>query len=509
VAQYDLRAVEALGVVKLDVLGNRALSVIEIATQLGGAAPEETWDAATRATLERARTVGCFQIETPPVRAVLARLPLRRLADLTAALALVRPGPASGEALEAYVRRARGEEPSRPPHPLLGGVLESTHGMLLFEEDVIAAIARVTGASLAGADALRARLVQAGDSSAEREALAREFTTAAATHGVGPADAQAVWRELERFAAYSFHKAHATSLARLAWRTAWLKTHRPAAFAAALLAHYGGAYPLRTIAAELARAGVVILPPHVNRSADGHMLEGGAVRLGLSTVARLSARTRVAILARRPFRTLADVLAIEPSRAEREALVLCGACDGLAPLAAEDYPIAHRELLRALRAGSPAAALSAFVPRGPAGPLAATYRALSRIQQELRLLGIHVSDHPLRALRGEAEAAGCVTIRDAAARGGFVRVAALVAATRRVVARGGRAMQFVTLEDETGMLESVLFPGAYAALEDPIRRPGPFLVRGEVSHGDGLPQLRVIDALPFHLRAAPYAARRG
>src|SRR5207302_4983031 len=129
------------------------------------------------------------------------------------------------------------------------------------DEDVIAAIARVTGCSLAHADVLRSRIIEAGDSAAALASGRDMLTRDALAQGLPPAEVDVVWRALQRFAAYSFAKAHAVSYARMAWQCAYLRTHRPALFACAVLRHYGGAYPLRAIAADFARSGVRILAP--------------------------------------------------------------------------------------------------------------------------------------------------------------------------------------------------------------------------------------------------------
>jgi len=128
-----------------------------------------------------------------------------------------------------------------------------------------------------------------------------------------------------------------------------------------------------------------------------------------------------------------------------------------------------------------------------------------RIRNELTYLGMHLSDHPMRVLRAEAAAAGCVTTAEVASRVGcFVRLACVVAATRRLATRAGRIMQFVTLEDERGMVEAVLSPAAYALLEDPVTSPGPFLVGGRVEEDHGDLQLLVSEVRPFHRRPRPY-----
>jgi DNA-directed DNA polymerase III PolC len=507
VTQYDVHALARLGVAKIDLLGNRALAAIQETCRLAGIVlPATDADAATLDALREGRTIGSFQVETPAVRSTLRKLPLHDVEDLVAALAIVRPGPASGDDKAAYVRRARGLEAPDPPNPRLASLVRRTHGLLLYDEQLMGAISLMTGWPLHRADEVRAALVHAQDDRSALAELAESFTRAAAKTGVPLREALHVWRILERFASYSFSKAHASSYARVAWQSTFLNTHQPVEFACAVLNHYGGHYPLRTVAADFCRRGVTLLAPHVNRSGPFTEVEAGDVRLGLCTVSRLTTKTRRAILARRPFRDIGELLDRIPlSRQEVEALLRSGACDGLAPLSAASYPFAHEDLLGRLREMPLAAALAGFAPREARGPHLETYRALVRIQNELTFLRMHPSAHPMSVLRGEATRAECLQVAHLPGRRGeVVRIAGVVAATRRLATHGGSMMQFVTLEDESGLVEVVLFPATYTALSDPVTTPGPFIVTGRVEDDHGDVHLVASGVLPFHSRAQPY-----
>ena len=510
VTQLDMHALQALGVVKIDLLGNRALGAMqETAAWIGAAPAAAESDERTFELLRLGRTLGCFQVETPTMRSLLSRLPLRGVEDLMAALALVRPGPASGEAKAAYLRRARGEEAETAPHPRLAAALRGTRGMLLYEEDIMASAAAMTGMSIGQADELRLRILETGGDPEGEASLEREFVSAAKSAGVPEGEGRAVWRELRRFASYSFNKAHAASYAMLAYRSAWLRAHHPAEFACGVLNSYGGMYPLRAVAADLARSGVRFLRPDVNRSsARPCTLEGGAVRIGLGQVKWLAAKSRRGIAAGRPFENLADLVArlALPWR-ELEALVLSGACDELEPLEADVYPFAHQEALRRLQLGGAAALEGEWALPATDPAFAPTYRKLVRAHNELRFLELHPSGHPIEALREEAARQGCVPIAEAAecsAAGQEVRIAAIVSAARRLELGNGRVAQFVTLEDESGLIEARLGPSIYAALADPIRSPGPYLASGDVHEDRGDVLLSLRQVLPFHLRADAY-----
>ena len=503
VIQYDMTSAGRLGLVKFDLLGNRALAAQAEAERLIGHpvhAPDG--DPVTIAALRAGNTIGCFQIETPVMRGVLKRLPVRGIADVRAALAIVRPGPSAGDAKTEFLRRANGESPRLAPHPRLAERLRETYGMLLFDEDLMTAMTGLTGWPLAVADEVRSALIASDPGSPARLSLRRRFHVAVTHAGVARGDAERVWQLLERFAACSFSKAHAASHARLAWDAVFLKTHHPAAFACGVLNHYGGHYPLRAIVSEFMRCGLTLLAPHVNHSGLGHQLEGGGVRLGLCAVKFLTSRNRQWILRERPFHDLRELVTrISLSVAELESLILSGACDDLAPLARAAYPFAHEELLTRWKRQPGVAGLDGFVARSARGQFAETYRALARIRNELRFLGMHVSDHPMRVLRDEALRCGGVTTREASGRSGQeVEVAAVPIAARRHIDRHGRAFHFLTLEDHEGLLEAVVPDGLL-----PDTSPGgALLLRGRVEGDAATPTLRVVGVLPFQLRPDPH-----
>jgi DNA polymerase III alpha subunit len=499
VTQYDGESLGRMGLVKIDLLGNRALAELEEIGRATRTVPLSfpAGDPRTIEAIGRADTVGCHQLESPTMRSLLQRLPIASLGDVMAAVASIRPGAGAGPAKEAFIRRARGQSPVLFPDPRLKHALEGSLGVLLYEEDVIRTIAVVTGRSVDDADELRARLVRG-------EEVGDEFVELAGRNGFDRETAVAIWENVARFAAYSFSKAHAASVAELAYQSAFAKTHHAPAFAAALLNHHGGLYPLRTLAAAMSRDGVELRGPDVNASVIACVSAERTVRIGLEKLKHVGAATKQRLLEERavgPFHSLADFRArVAPSPRELEAFVLSGACDGLSPLTIEGYPFAHRA---ALGDGRPEKALRAL-----ARPeRVALYRALVRVQNELRFLEMHPSHHPMALLRDEATRAGCLSTRElSAAQGERVRFAGIVAALRRIPASGGGVLQYVTFEDEHGLVEAVVPPPVYGRLSDPIKNPGPYLVGGLVGVDARHVRLHVDIVAPFHLRDHPYAA---
>lgn len=524
VTQYDLRAVERAGFLKIDLLGNHFLSELQTTRRHApslGEIPRD--DARTWRTLDAADTIGCFQVESPPVRAALRRLPVGSFRELVAALAVVRPGAAAGASKERYIRRARGEEPWRALELLGDGPvrdhrlherLARSFGVLLYDEDIIRLLAGVGGMSPASADALRAAIVAAGDSPPELERLGAGFMAGAVDAGASRRTAQRAWQAATRFASYSFAEAHAASYAALAWKAAWLRTHLPAAFGAALIDHHRALYPLRTTAAAVARWGVTLLPPSVMRSDLASSLEPsslgpetvGVVRVGLGAVKGLTGRTAGDLVRRGPFRDLGHLIErARPSKRELRALLLSGACDELPPLSPGGYPFVHEVVLEGVRGEAPPEALREVLERierlpgtGDEAERLGAYQRLVRVRNEIAFLDMHLSDHPMRLLRDEADRLGCLRSREVAARArGHVRLAAVLAAARRVPTSQGD-MRFLTLEDEEGLVEALLPPEANRRLGERLATPGPYLIEGAIREGD--PHLEITDLSPFHER---------
>ena len=285
VTQFEMRAIEQIGLVKMDLLGNRALSTIGECVSLAGRRalhvdveriPER--EAVTAARVAAGDTLNCFQLESPAMRHLLRMLGARSLEETIAAVALVRPGPAGAPAgggpsmKETFCRRHRGLEPDVFHHPALEPVLAATHGVMLYEEDVMRVAAALAGLSLAEGDDLR-RAIGAARDEEELRSLERGFVAQAARQRVGTASARAVWQDLTRFAAYAFCKAHAAGYGTLGWQSAYLKAHFPTEWAVGILNHHAGMYATWVHVEDLRRRGVEFRAPCVNRSSWETTLE--------------------------------------------------------------------------------------------------------------------------------------------------------------------------------------------------------------------------------------------
>ncbi|MFN8104926.1 MAG: DNA polymerase III subunit alpha [Acidimicrobiia bacterium] len=274
-AQFDKDDVDALGLVKLDVLGVRMQSTIahavaEIArTEPGGGPPDpgpggSGGDEATYELIRSTHTLGCFQIESPGQRELLGRLAPDRFADLVVDISLFRPGPVKADMVGPFVDRRHGVEAEVYASPVLAPILGETHGVIVFHEQVIRTIAVLGGVDEAEADAIRRRLGDPGDP--DTIAVGRWLCERAVDLGLDEAEAEAVWAQVASFASFGFCKAHAAAFAVPTYLSAWLKAHHPAAFLAGVLTHDPGMYPRRVFVHEAARFGVAVLPVDVNVS---------------------------------------------------------------------------------------------------------------------------------------------------------------------------------------------------------------------------------------------------
>ena len=559
ITQYDKDGAEAVGLVKLDLLGNRALSSVGEAVRLvreginrdaqGEQDQQDTQvepsathpvhpvypcsgsfrldpeslperDPATERLLTAADTVGVNQLESPAMRHLLRQLRPRCVRDLMKVLALIRPGAASLGMKEAFVRRARGLDPVPPIDPRLDEILGETYGVMLYEDDALFIASALAGLRLDEADRFR-RAVTKCRSDAERLRLSKDFLARCERNGTNPRTAGDLWIQMAKFNSYSFCRAHAASYARLAWANAYMKAHHPAEFWVGALNNNQSMYAHWVYLEEAKRAGPRVLLPCVNRSGEGFTLEDGntAIRIGLGRIEGITARGRSSVLAARPFDGLTDLVARTALRiGEVENLVRAGALDFTGRPRPELLLELHLSFEGAKRIrgegtllpmARPAPRSVGLVPEGcPARRRPATVRDYSESQKwrdEWRMLGLSAGRHPVSWIRACASRAGALPSRAIPGRiGRRVKLAGLVAAMRTTSTAKGETMCFVTLADEWGTFEVTLFPDVLGRCRHELAEGGlgPLLVEGRVeSQYDALSvTAERIEALSSRLR---------
>ena len=494
ITQYDKDGVEDVGLVKLDLLGNRSLSTIRYTCDLIGrhegrkvdieSLPAR--DPATVATLREADTVGCNQIESPAMRHLLRAMQPQDVAGLMQALALIRPGAATIGMKETFLRRHRGLEPTPAGFRPVDELLRDTHGVMVYEDDVMLVAAAMLGSDLTEADRFR-KAVQKCRTDEARLALSREFLARCRAHGVDENYAKTMWVQMAKFNAYSFCRAHAASYATLAYVSAYLKTHYPLEFWTACLNNNQSMYHPRVYVEQAKRMGVGFLLPDVNRSAEEFSIDGGAIRVGLNRLDGLGPASIEAILdarGRRPFQGFTDFLSRSRlGREEARALVQCGALDATG----RNRPALMMELnlfvsLRPHRPRNQTPLLTA----GPTIPTRLTdYSPTRKYAEERKILGISVREHILALYRPCLARRVDTLSGDLPGRvGRTVRIAGVVEAQRTARTQTGQTMMFLTMEDEWGLFEAIVFPQAYSAI-GPLDRYGPYVVSGKVQEQYG------------------------
>jgi DNA-directed DNA polymerase III PolC len=501
VTQFDKDGIEDIGLVKMDLLGQRTLAVLHDAARMAGPAGEaidlesiSPDDPATAAMTAEGNSIGCFQIESPGMRNLLQMMRARNRADVTVGLALIRPGPSSAGMKDHYVLRRDGEEEFEFLHPSLESVLGDTYGVMLYQEDVLRVSQAVAGFTPDESDTLRKAMSKARFP--ESLAVHREtFVRRSAQRGVSVEAASRIWDQIEGFSAYSFCKAHATTYGYLAWRACWLKVHHPAEFLAAVLSNRGGFYSQREYLEEARRLGVPIRLPDVNRSEVAFTVEDGAIRIGLMQVKRLRRGTPERIVTERRqrlFTSLPDFCRrVRGERHEVEQLVLCGAFDAL------DLP--RPEMLWRLALIFDAIrkeegglfGQGALTDSAPSVPQLAEYDEARRIEIEADVLALTPTAHPLSFFEDEMRAQNVLPSDRIRGRvGRRVRVGGWYVTSRRVRTDSGQPMRFLTLEDLVGVMEVILFPDVYRRFGHLLVGPGPYIVDGRVEDHHGAVTVR-------------------
>jgi DNA-directed DNA polymerase III PolC len=462
---FDKDAVEDLRLIKLDLLSVRGLAAVsETKEKLRlRSFPED--DAKTWSLVSQARTIGCFQVESPAMMNLLRRMRPRSIPELTQALALIRPGPTESGMKEAFLKSREGRGEGRDP--LLAKVLPETDGLLLYEEQVMQVAERVAGFPAETGDLLRRGLKRKGGDPDLRVRFVRE----ARGRGYTGAEVERLWTVMERFSSYSFNKAHSASYAHMAYQAAYLKAHHPLPYLAAVLNAGGGYYGLEEYVEEAKRQGIRILGPDANRSREGFEVEGDGIRVGLTAIKGLGLKTVEAALRERdgggPFGSVEDFLArVRPGKAELLALVRAGVFDSLEPRRT-------RQILRYVQGLEDMEEVADLDAREKDRMLAAS-------------LGFSPGADPLEFFEGKRPG---LRIRDLPDRvGRTVELVVRVVDAREKRVNGGRASKYFYLfEDETGLLEGV---GEKRLLA--FGTPPACCLRGEV-RSDGAGRVKILD----------------
>jgi DNA polymerase-3 subunit alpha/error-prone DNA polymerase len=503
IIQWEKDATEDAGLVKIDLLGNRSLGVIRDA--LGNLRDnnitfdELRWepedDFATQEALAQGRTMGCFYIESPAMRLLQQKSKVGDFEHLVIHSSIIRP--AANEFIQEYIRRLHGGRWD-PIHPFLAEVLAETFGIMVYQEDVSRAAVVIAGFSHAEADTLR-KVMTKKDREYQLRDFQQHFCTGARQRGVPDNKIAEIWDMMMSFSGYSFCKPHSASYARVSFQAAYLKVHYPAEFMAAVISNQGGFYGTFAYVSEARRMGLTVLPPDINVSDVRWTGQGQTVRTGLLSVKGLAADTQKRIVARRrqqPFGSLRDFLErVRPAEDEARALINCGALDALnfgGNRAALLWELACWLKSKRTKANAP----SLFDRSEAIGhcqpPVLPAEDERERLRREFSVLGFLCDRHPMELFANRLQKRRTVKAVDLPRFiGRQVRLAGWLITGKVVSTKKGDPMEFLTFEDETGIVETTFFPQAYRRFCHIIDRQRPYLLTGKVEEDWGALTLTV------------------
>jgi DNA polymerase-3 subunit alpha len=507
--QFDMRAVEKIGLLKMDFLGLRTLTVIQKAFAIikdsrGVELAVETVpldDRPTYELLQRAETVGVFQLESNGMRDLLRRLAPAAFEDVIAVNALFRPGPLGSGMVDDYIACKHGRKKIEYEVPELEPILRETYGTILYQEQVMQIASLLGGFSLAQADLLRKAMGKKKPEEMAKQRVA--FVRGAVERGIPEAKAKRIFDLMAHFAGYGFNKSHSAAYALISVVTAYLKVHYPVEFmAASLTSETDSSDRIVILVEECRRMGIDVMPPDVSASRAAFTVEEGRIRFGLAAVKNVGqgaiAEIETARAAAGPFTSLHDLCRrVDLSRVNRrvlESLVGAGACDGLAGQGGHRARL-HAALDEAFATGQRAqrdrvtGQSTLFGEAEPGGgmverlPEVEPWDSRTRIAREKEFLGFYLTDHPLTAVREEMAALSTADTQalSAFSDGAEVRLVGLVSGLKKIVDRKGKPMAFVTLEDFGGECEVLVFADPFAAAGEDLAQDQVVVVEGRVS----------------------------
>jgi DNA polymerase-3 subunit alpha len=515
VTQFDMHDVEAVGLLKMDFLGLRNLTLLDDVAQLvktrrGVEVDLDKLpldDRATYELIQSGQTTGVFQIESPGMRALIRRLEPTEFRDLIALLGLFRPGPLDSGMADDYIERKHGRQPVTYPHPAAEQVLSETYGLPIYQDQILLLAQRLAGFTLGEADLLRRAMgKKKPEEMAEMEA---RFVGGCVQNGIAADEARRIFSDTEKFARYGFVKAHSTAYAFITYWTAYLKAHYPPEFMAALLTSVQDSSDKVAAYIEECRGmGLQVLPPDVNESAVGFTPLGeGKVRFGLAAVKHVGEGAVAAIIEARGagFSSFFDFCQrIDPERVGREAvecLIKAGALDrfgsprkALMALACEGVRLA--QLTRAQRVSGQRSFFDAaeLAPKLEVGE--AEFPRETLLEFEKELLGLYLSGHPLDEHATELRARGAISLADAPSQTGTFTVAGQVR-TVKVVGTADGPMAFLHVEDRTGEAEIVVRSRLYETRAAVLQERALLVLRVRWTERNGSRRLQALDVEPL------------
>ena len=506
--QYEKDLVEQLGLLKMDLLGLRNLTVIHDALEMirtnRGIDLDinhiPSVDEKTCKMLCEGDTIGVFQSESTGFTNLLMKLHPDRFEDLIPMVALYRPGPLGSGMAEDFIKRKHGEIPIEYPHPSLEPILKETYGVILYQEQVMQIASAMGGFSLGQSDMLRRAMGHK-----EPEILQKNrdtFVTGAVKNGVEEKTANYVFDLMVHFAGYGFNKSHSVCYGWIAWQTAYLKAHfRPEFMAAMMTCYNGDKNKVSRYISDTRRAGVEIAAPDVNLSEANFTVKGNKILFGLDGIQNVGETAVESIIAARkkggPFTSLSDFLERVDGKGMNsracESLIRCGALDSFGPNRSQLLSVLPQVMSDAQsnREDRASGQLSLFggedMVKTVSYPNVPDMSQSDKIDWERKLLGFYVSGHPLDAYKKQLTR--CTPIYHLETEGShydgkMVTVGGTITRIKGTVTKKGAPMGYVTLEDYDGEMETVVFPSTWETARPFLKEDLPVCIRGRVQSNE-------------------------
>ncbi|MBI1908617.1 MAG: DNA polymerase III subunit alpha [Deltaproteobacteria bacterium] len=547
VTQFDMKAIEKIGLIKFDFLGLKTLTVIDETRKIikrtrgldldVGDLPLD--DPEVYAMLSKGDTWGVFQLESSGMRDLLAKLKPTVFPDLIAVVALYRPGPLGSGMVEDFINRKHGKVQVRYELAELEEVLRDTYGVIVYQEQVMKIASKLANFSLGEADLLRRAM---GKKNPEVMAEQRDrFLKGAHENRIPPKKAEKIFDLMAKFAEYGFNKSHSAAYALIAYQTAYLKAHFPVEYMAALLTHeMGNSDKVMLLIADARAHGLSVLPPDVNESYTGFSVVGPAeIRFGLAAVKNVGTAAIESLIETRKkegrlpepgfrsffhFITTVDLRKI--NRRVLESLIKCGAFDSMGVTRASCFEALPLFLEKAAKIQKEKATgqESLFGPvtgggENEAPPSRPEWPTREKLTFEKESLGFYITGHPLKEHEELLRRKGTFEISRLADRpdGTEAKVGGVVTSLREITTKGGDRMAFVTLEDLTGNATLIVFPELYRKTITLLKSEQPLIATGELDLGEEEIKILARDVVPLvansgsravHIRLASPATGR-
>jgi len=505
VCQYEMGALEKIGLLKMDFLGLRTLSLIDNALRLikESKGVEVKLDEIpldnkkAYRLMSDANTVGIFQLESTLAQQILKEYKPDSFTDVIATVALNRPGPLQSGMVGEFIKARHGKTKIKYPHPVLEPILKETYGIFLYQEQVMQTAVTMAGFSMIEADGLREAM---GKKKVDLMTTYKaKFLGEAKNRNFDAKLAQSIWDTMDKFALYGFNKSHSAGYGLVSYWTAYLKANYPVEFMAATLTSVGDrADKVNLFVNECRRMGIPVLPPDVNESSVHFTVVGDRIRFGLGAIKNVGDKAILGVIEERQtggrFESLYDFCKrIDLRAANRkvlESLVKSGAMDSLgwnrAKLMANlDDAIAYAVMSQKEKASGQTSffgAKSGVEPPPPKSIEADEFPKRTLLALEREMLGLYISDHPMSEYKEALNEAGVIAINELSKHNEKVVVSAgIITQIKRIVTKNNLPMAFITVEDPFGSVEAIVFSKVYDQCNPHIVENAPVALKGKVT----------------------------